>query len=200
MARVLIGSSNIYRNYRALAFPRYKEYSMVRCVDIESFKAQVGNLEPAETEIVISVIENFIEKAVTSPDQVERMKELHTKLEIDVAAYCKHKINFKHKRNANGFNQLFKGGEAAIQSIAAHNVHKNVGRVQQRGTSLLLFRHLTKQLDKNESRKDETGLGRWSVTTLQGDNVRTRIICDITHAGMQSSAGGLLISSKGGTS
>jgi hypothetical protein len=76
MARVLIGSSNVYRNYRALAFPRYKEYSMVRCVDIESFKAQVGNLERAETEIVISVIENFIEKAVTSTDQEERMKEL----------------------------------------------------------------------------------------------------------------------------
>jgi hypothetical protein len=85
MARVLIGSSNIYRNYRALAFPRYKEYSMVRCVDIESFKAQVGNLEPAETEIVISVVENFIEKAVTSPNQEDRMKEL----EAVVGTYLK---------------------------------------------------------------------------------------------------------------
>jgi hypothetical protein len=105
-----------------------------------------------------------------------------------------------HKKNCNGFNTLFKGGEADIQSIVAHNVHKNVGRVQQGGTSLLLFGHLTKQLDQNKSGKDETGLGRWSVTTLQGDNVRTRIICNITHAGMQSSTGGLLISSKGGTS
>jgi hypothetical protein len=43
MSRVLIGSSNIYKHYRATAFPRFKEYSMVRCVDIDSFKAQIGD-------------------------------------------------------------------------------------------------------------------------------------------------------------
>jgi hypothetical protein len=51
----------------------------------------------------------------------------------------KHEINFKHKKNVNGFNQLFKGGEAPIQSLAAHNVHENVEGIQQGGTSLLLF-------------------------------------------------------------
>ena len=60
------------------------------------------------------------------------MKELHDELEIDVAAYCKHKINFKHKMNINGFNQLVKGGEVAIQSITAHNVQENVGKIQWR--------------------------------------------------------------------
>ena len=69
------------------------------------------------------------------------MKEIHDDLEIDVAAYCEHKINYKHRNNINGFNQLFKGGEAAIQSIAAHNVHENVGKVQQGGTGLILFGH-----------------------------------------------------------
>jgi hypothetical protein len=81
----LIGSSNIYKHYRATAFPRFKEYSMVRCVDIDSFKAQIGNLEPQETEIVISVIENFIEKAVTTTDQEKRTREL----EAVVGAYLK---------------------------------------------------------------------------------------------------------------
>jgi hypothetical protein len=89
----------------------------------------------------------------------------------------------RHKKNCNGFNTLFKGGEADIQSIVAHNVHKNVGRVQQGGTSLLLFGHLTKQLDQNKSGKDETGLGRWSVMTLQGNGVRTRIICGYNPCG-----------------
>ena len=109
-------------------------------------------------------------------EKVERMKGLHNDLEVDVAAYCEHKINFKHRRNINGFNQLFKGGEAALHSITAHNVHENVGKIQQGGTSLILFGHLTQLLDPNESGKDPTGLGRWSVLTLQGEGVRTRVI------------------------
>ena len=63
MLRLLVGSSNVYRHYRAVAFNKYTEYSMVRCVDIESFVSQMENLEPTETEVVISVIENFISKA-----------------------------------------------------------------------------------------------------------------------------------------
>ncbi len=75
-------------------------------------------------------------------------------------------------------NQLFKGGEAAIQSITAHNVHENFGKLQQGGTSFILFGHLTQLLDPNESGKDPTptGLGRWTVMTLQGEGVRTRVI------------------------
>ncbi len=111
------------------------------------------------------------------------MKEIHDKLEINIAAYCKHEINFKHKRNVNSFHQLFRGGKALIQSIAAHNMHENVGRIQQGGTSYLLFGHLTQQLDLNKSGKDPTGLGKWSVMTLQGDGVQTRIICGYTLCG-----------------
>jgi hypothetical protein len=80
--------------------------------------------------------------------KVEISKELHEKLEVDnIAAYCKHKLNMKQKKNRNSFNQLFKGGEAAIQSIVEHKVNKNIGRTQQGGTSLLLFGLLTKQLN-----------------------------------------------------
>jgi hypothetical protein len=91
--------------------------------------------------------------------KVERMRELHNELEIDIAAYCKHKINYKHKKNVNSFNQLFKGGEAAIHSIVAHNVHKNVGKIQQGGTSLVMFGHTMQQIEGNKSGKDPTGLG-----------------------------------------
>jgi hypothetical protein len=109
-------------------------------------------------------------------EKVDKAREIHDDLEVDIAAYCEHKLNMKHKKNGNGFNQLFKGGEAAVQSIVAHNVHENIGRVQQGDTSLLLFGHLTKQLDHNESGKDDTGLGCWSVMTLQGDGVWTRLV------------------------
>ncbi len=64
-----------------------------------------------------------------------------------------------------------------MQSIVAHNEHKNVGKVQQGGTSLILFGQLTEQLDHNESGKDPTGLGRWTVMTLKGEGIQTRLVC-----------------------
>jgi hypothetical protein len=108
---------------------------------------------------------------------------MHNKLEAGIAAYCEHQLNMRHKKNCNRFNQLFKGGEAEVRSIVAYNMHENTGRVQQGGTSLLLFGHLTKQLDQNKSGKDKMGLGRWSVMTLQGIGVRTRIICGYNPCG-----------------
>jgi hypothetical protein len=95
------------------------------------------------------------------------MRAIHNNLEVSLAAYCEHKLNIKHKWNVDSFNQLFKGGKSAIQSITVHNVHKNVGQVQQGGTSLILFGHLTEQLNHNESGKDPTGLGRWMVMTFE---------------------------------
>jgi hypothetical protein len=49
---------------------------------------------------------------------------------VDIVAYCEHQLNMRHKADCNGFNQLFKGGEAAIQSIVAHNVHENFGKIK----------------------------------------------------------------------
>ncbi len=108
---------------------------------------------------------------------MERAREIHNKLELGLVAYCEHQLNMQHRKNGNGFNQLFKIGESAVQSVVAHNIHKNIGRTQQGGTSLLLFGHLTEQLDHNESGKDVSGLGRWSVMTPQGNRVRTRVVC-----------------------
>jgi hypothetical protein len=83
----------------------------------------------------------------------------------------------RNRRNVNRFNQLFKGGKAALQSVVVHNVHENIGRVQEGGTSLLLFGPLMEQLDNDQLGKDESGLGCWSVMTLRGDGVRTRVVC-----------------------
>jgi hypothetical protein len=102
---------------------------------------------------------NGLSNCLCGNEEVDGMKELHYELKVDMVAYCEHKLNMKHKKNVNGFNQLFKGGEAAIQSIVAQDVHENIGCTQQGGTSLILFGHLTEQLDHNESGKDLTGLG-----------------------------------------
>ncbi len=77
----------------------------------------------------------------------------------------------------NGFNQLYKGGEVAIQSVVAHNIHKNIGKVQEGWTSLMAIGPLTKYIEHDQPGKDETGLGWWAVMTFKGDRGKTRVIC-----------------------
>ncbi len=67
--------------------------------------------------------------------------------------------------------------------MVAHNVHENVRRIQQGGTSMLLFGHLTEQLDYDETGKDTSGLGRWIVMTLKGGGVRVRVVCGYNPCG-----------------
>ena len=55
----------------------------------------------------------------------------------------------------------FEGGEADIRSVVAHNVHENIGRLQEGGTNMLLFGSLIQQFSVDHSGKDDTGLGRW---------------------------------------
>ena len=74
----------------------------------------------------------------------------------------------KHKENYNGSNQLFLEGRADIISVVAHNVHENVGRVQEGGASMLLFGSLIQQFDVDHSGKDDKGLGRWCYMKFCG--------------------------------
>ena len=63
---------------------------------------------------------NGIDGRFTNNWKVEKAKDIHDELEVDIAAYNKHKINMKHKMNKVGFNQLFWGGEAEVKSVVAH--------------------------------------------------------------------------------
>jgi hypothetical protein len=104
--------------------------------------------------------------------------EIHDELEVDIVAYDEHWLNLRHHLNVNGFNQMFKGGEVVIQSIAAHNIHENIGNIQEGGTSLLMFGPITEYLDIEQLGKNPTGLGRWLVMTVKGSNgSQTRIVC-----------------------
>ena len=62
--------------------------------------------------------------------------------------------------------------------MVGHNSHENISRVQEGGSSLLLFGTLIGQYNFEYSRKDDTGLGRWVSMVLQGQNdIVTRIVC-----------------------
>jgi hypothetical protein len=75
---MLIGSSNVYKFYKPEQFKKFDQYEMVRCVDIESFDAHLSSLQPTKTEVVISVLENFLDKAVKTMDKAEMAESIAT--------------------------------------------------------------------------------------------------------------------------
>ncbi len=93
------------------------------------------------------------------------MRELHDELEADIVAYIEHRLNIKHKSNSIRFSKLFGGGEADVRLIVAHNVHENIRRVQEGGTSMLMFGPLIEYLDMSEGGKGVKGLSHWVVMT-----------------------------------
>ncbi len=64
---------------------------------------------------------NDISNRLSNNKKVEKAKEIHSKLEVDITAYCEHWLNMQDRHNINGFDQMFKGGEVAVQSVVAHN-------------------------------------------------------------------------------
>ncbi len=72
-----------------------------------------GYAPPTKAEgTVILMYENVnsFQNRLSGNEKVERAKEIHDKLEVDIVAYCEHQLNMRHKKNCNGFNQLLKGG------------------------------------------------------------------------------------------
>ncbi len=67
----MIGSSNVYRFYNQGTYKDFNKYTLVKCTDIESFKETVENLGTNDSEVVISVIENFLERAARDEDSTE---------------------------------------------------------------------------------------------------------------------------------
>ena len=99
-------------------------------------------------------------------------------MEEDLVSYSEHRLNCRHKDNRNGFLQMFRGREAYIQSIAAHNVHKNVGRIKECGTSMLLYGPLLYQYHFEQSGKDKAELGRWVIMVFQvSEVIKNSIVC-----------------------
>ena len=115
---------------------------------------------------------------ISGNEKLEKAKEIIDELEADIVAYAEHKINAANNDNVNGLSQMFNGGEAEIRTLCGHNVHEDVGRIQQGGTSLLLYGPLIDQYDFEASGKDDIGLGRWVVMVFRGsDGITTRVVC-----------------------
>ena len=148
-----------------VALVELQEKVRVKELGISEEVLKVHGVAPAtKGEGIIRLIyenANGFSNRLSDNKKIEKAKEIHDELNVDIAAYCEHWLNTRNKHNINGFNQLFKGGKAAIQSVVAHNTHKNIGCVQEGGISLLLFGALTEQLVHDEPGKDESGLGRW---------------------------------------
>ena len=87
MSRLLIGSSNVYRFYKPESFPNHKPCAMVKCTNLEVFKARMATLESTDKEVIISVVENLICDAVLGTlDSEDRFNE---KLEERIKEYLK---------------------------------------------------------------------------------------------------------------
>jgi hypothetical protein len=86
---------------------------------------------------------NGLNARMSDNEKLDKARELIDDLEADIVCYNEHRLNLMHKDNKSGFSQLFRGGESEIRSIAAHNKHegKDVGRVQEGGTAMLLYGH-----------------------------------------------------------
>ena len=65
--------------------------------------------------------------------KLDKARGIHDELEADVIAYNEHRLNMRRAQNSVGFSQLFGGREAEIRSVVAHNVHENIGRIQEGG-------------------------------------------------------------------
>jgi hypothetical protein len=57
---------------------------------------------------------NGIFNRMCGNNKLSKAKDLINKLGADILAYNKHSQNLQHLDNCNGWNQLFKGGEADV--------------------------------------------------------------------------------------
>ena len=121
---------------------------------------------------------NGFNTIIRNNTKLGKAREIIDELQADVVAYTEHRINCRHKRNRNGMSQMFRGGETEIRRLVGHNTHENISRVQEEGSSLLLFGTVLGQYDFEHSGKDDTGLGRWVSMVFQGQNdIVTWIVC-----------------------
>jgi len=63
MNRVIIGSSNVYRYYNKATYTDYNDYILLKCVHIKSFEVILATLGKDDKEVIVSVLENFLDRA-----------------------------------------------------------------------------------------------------------------------------------------
>ena len=71
MARLLIGSSNVYRFHKLLTNRNHIPYTMVRCTNQDVWNVALEDMSFEKGEVIVSVIENLICDAVAEVTNVE---------------------------------------------------------------------------------------------------------------------------------
>ena len=84
MLRLLIGSSNVYRNYSHGDFEEYQKYKMVKCTNREVFATALDSIDEGKGKVIISVVENLLCDAVKDITEPEAM---NSALEAAIKGY-----------------------------------------------------------------------------------------------------------------
>lgn len=161
-----------------------RQQELFDALDVQDEVLKVHGVAPGTKAdgVVRLIYENLdgLANRISGNDKLEKAKGVIDDLEADLVCYNEHKQNLMHKDNKNGFSQLFKGGEAEVRAVSAHNSHegREVGRFQEGGTAALVFGQLVEQYDFDTSGRDPSGLGRWVVLVFRGSNgIVTRVVC-----------------------
>jgi len=87
MSRIIVGSSNVRRFYSHSRFKAYQPYKMELCTVFRMFEVTMESI-PADARVIISVVENFIEKEITQEgDKDDHLKKAMGKfMEVVVKA------------------------------------------------------------------------------------------------------------------
>ena len=55
-----MGTSNIARFYKPAKFPSNDMYNMVKCVNIETYRARMACLDQRENRVILSMLEKIL--------------------------------------------------------------------------------------------------------------------------------------------
>jgi hypothetical protein len=98
MSRIIVGSSNVRRFYSHGGFKSYPPYKMELCTVKRMFEVTVDAL-PAGAKVIISVVENFIEKEISLAN--EEVKE--EKMEQEMKDFMDTIVNAAKKNESSKF-------------------------------------------------------------------------------------------------
>jgi hypothetical protein len=107
-----------HENNKWLALVKQQEGNRVMGLGVPEEVLQIHGVAPASKPkgVIWLIYENVnrISNKLCDNQKVEKAKEVYDKLEVDIAAYNKHRLNMQDRWNVNGFNQLFKVGKVDI--------------------------------------------------------------------------------------
>jgi hypothetical protein len=104
----------VFKKRGQLALIKQQQINKVKELGIPDEVQQIHRVLPgSKGEGIIHLIYenvNRINNKLFYNKKVQKAKEIHDNLEVDIVAYNEHRLNMRHRLNVNGFNQLFRWG------------------------------------------------------------------------------------------